>query len=396
MLSDNSYILDKIIESVILTVVFQLIMKYTHRINLDYRHFAVIMLSSLAVLVGIDMLMGKVGFGGLVQTQAERVQAAQVQQAQQARQNGGIWTLPDAAPIMNESGVIETMDDPVAKLYYSQNRLPETINMEGLYRHQYQLNRKMCRSRPEFAKKAPRISRCLRTATLGQEKDLFKRGSRVESAYVHDNELRGGESQYQEQPPVQPVQPVQPVRPVRPVRPVQPQEQLPVHPEPPMGQHNLTFEERYRAHDRNRIICNTLPSDDRDASPWLFGTYNQNLNGRNFKAAPYCQDSPVIECELEADPMMCDNLEPKCAIGDPSCLPCDISELPQDYSQPLRDVVLKNNFYEECEKRVEKVASQKPVPCTRQSVIQPHYISGFPKYRKVSRKNLAILNNNEE
>jgi hypothetical protein len=401
---DNSYVLDKVIESLMLAIVAHLLIRF------DYTYFLILLVATFVTLILLDVLLGKVSYSQAVapiinvQLPVSTTKTKVAPSSQE--QKGGTLSLPEAAPLTrtplpdaryqgpgkkvsfcgdknrpkmvptfydlkSKTDIIEPMDDPVAKLYYSQNRLPPTINMEGLYNRQFDLSSKDCRPKPKCAKTTP-IDPCLRLQTLGQERSLFESDRQ-------GNEQKGGssisfEDRYRQSVTGNPSN-VQPEAPI-------------CECSPPCRPSCL------HARGPNwKVSSLKSTAKPLEVTPaWLFGTYHSHLDQggkHSFKAAPYCHESPVIECEVNPEPLLGDHLEPQCAIGDPSCLPCDLTEVPLDFAKPLTDTIIKDDFYRECRKEIERRSDQKPVKCAKKTVVQPHYVKSYPKYI-MTRKNLAV------
>lgn len=347
MLTINSfYFTDKLIESLVLVAVTFLFVKS------NSNNFIVLLLLVFISLVGLDFCLGKISYNDI---------------------KSGKFILTNNQKPESEA-VIETMDDSVAKLYHSQHKLPKTINMEGIYKRQYRLESKPCVQSPKCQNKI-KLDPCVRLPTVGQD-SLF---TDLES-YNQD----GGT--------------------------------LPVP--------SVSFEHRYRrnvtgeptsestddtlcqcgstcqhsAQSSDQLLCSglkSISSSENEANPaWLFGTFHPHLNQNgqhSFKSAPYCAESPVIECPVKSEPMFCNNLEPTCAVSDLTCLHCDLSEVPLDYAKPLTDRIIRNKFYQECRKKEHKLTYQKEIPCQPKSIIQQHNVTSYPRYVKINR-NLAIKN----
>lgn len=313
------YIIDKSVESLIIAITLYMLLPKT---NLTIFHY---FLLSLSIVIIIDTIFDLIGFS--------------------------LYKNNNSSSNKDPKTVVEHMDDPVARLYYSEYNIPNTIDAESLYKRQLNLNDKEC-DRPKCLSEANLLDQCINVNEIGSLKQTGGNHIMTES------------------------------------------------------NNNISFEDRYRSSvtgyntEFNQVINNKKKAKVRainmstnhviDKNPsWAIGTYNQHgdQNGQNvIKSAPYCSNTNYIKSVANPDKLMGDHLSPKCAIGCTSCLPCDLTEIPIDYCKTLNDKILKRNPYLESIKATRTEMTNVQLPDKYMSVIQPHYVDNIVSHQIVSKQ----------
>lgn len=291
------YLINRIIQALVLTLVIYWIAGYFDNrfAGVQHSNFLILFLAIFLVLVIVDLAADLV-----------------------------------ARSLKSQGVIIESMDDPVAKLYYGNGFLPPTINAENIYKRLYQLDRKRCKGSNST------LSPCVNMATIGQ-KYLF------DNPEMDVRRLNKEESEgvfISQEPTVQQAM-----------------------------QSGGDFEKLYRCGVADQPVNKTVPFKMNTNEPWLFGSFQTD------KPPPYCTKKPYVDKVIKPDDKLYDDQEPKCAMGKRTCLPCDLTEVPIDYAKKLKDrIAYPTQGYQECLKPLTETSNGRLLPCQKQVLAEPNYV----------------------
>lgn len=308
------YIIDKSVESLIIAIALYMLLPKTHFTIFHY------FLIALSIVILIDTIFDIVGLNPHLNNK-------------------------------NSKQVVEHMDDPVARLYYSEHNLPNIMDTESIYKRQFNLIEKDC-SRPKCLPEANVLDQCTNLSEMGS----LKQTGGKQTIMTESNNDISFEDRYRSS----------------------------------VTGNNTEFNQIINSNKHNIVkAINVSTSHVIDKNPqWAIGMFNQHSdqNGQNIiKGAPYCSNTNYIKSVVNPDKLMGDHLSPKCAIGCTSCMPCDLTEIPLDYCKTLNDKILKRNPYLESIKATRTEMTNVQVPSKYMSIIQPHYVDNLISHKIVCK-----------